>query len=40
MGDCGYEGMLSMEIADRRYFARPDEADARSAKQFHQWIGQ
>lgn len=34
----GYTGMLSMEISDRRYFAHPDEADARSAQQFYEWI--
>ncbi|MCI6640698.1 MAG: sugar phosphate isomerase/epimerase [Pygmaiobacter massiliensis] len=35
----GYQGYLSMEIADRRYFMHPEEADRRSIAAFKSWIG-
>ncbi len=38
LGEYGYKGHLSMEIADRRYFARPEEADRRSIEAFKKWI--
>ncbi len=34
----GYKGFLSMEIADRRYFAHPEEADLLSKIKFKYWI--
>lgn len=33
----GYKGYLSMEIADRKYFSRPEEADRRSIEKFKKW---
>lgn len=38
MEEYGYQGYLSMEIADRRYFAHPEEADRRSVECFKRWI--
>jgi len=34
----GYKGFLSMEIADRRYFAEPEVADARSIERYGGWV--
>ena len=39
LGAVGYSGFLSMEIADRRYFAHPEEADRRSIQMFREWTG-
>lgn len=38
MEDYGYSGYLSMEIADRKYFAHPEEADRKSIEKFREWL--
>lgn len=38
MEEYGYSGYLSMEIADRKYFAQPEEADRISSEKFRSWI--
>lgn len=38
LGQAGYGGNISMEIADRRYFAHPEQADERSIRAFRSWI--
>ncbi len=38
LGDYGYKHYLSMEIADRRYFFDPKDADRRSIDAFRHWI--
>lgn len=38
LGEYGYEGCLSMEIADRRYFMDPKQADRQSIEAFMGWI--
>ncbi|MEA4933440.1 MAG: sugar phosphate isomerase/epimerase family protein [Lawsonibacter sp.] len=38
LGESGYSGYLSMEIADRRYFMDPKRADRQSIEAFCQWI--
>ena len=38
LGEYGYEGCLSMEIADRRYFMDPRQADRQSIETFKSWI--
>lgn len=39
IGAYGYEGFLSMEISDRRYFEKPELADKQSIDLFRRWIG-
>ncbi len=34
----GYKGFMSMEIADRRYFAHPEKADEVSIEKYKNWI--
>ena len=38
LGEYGYSHYLSMEIADRRYFAHPEEADMQSIEAFRRWL--
>ena len=38
LGEYGYGQYLSMEIADRRYFAHPELADRQSIAAFREWI--
>lgn len=38
IGEYNYKGYLSMEIADRRYFAHPEVADKRSIELFYEWV--
>lgn len=39
LAKANYKGYLSMEIADRRYFAHPEAADKQSIEAFQSWIG-
>ena len=38
IGNYGYQGFLSMEISDRRYFEKPELADRQSIDWFRTWI--
>ncbi|HCR44280.1 MAG TPA: sugar phosphate isomerase/epimerase, partial [Ruminococcaceae bacterium] len=38
LNDYGYEGYLSQEITDGRYFDKPAEADARNFKAFEPYF--